>query len=59
MGSECGTGAFACAAQEQVLKTRLYKATVMKVADQNKMCSVCGKYVESVGQLTSACDALA
>ena len=53
------TEAFACAAQEQVLKTRLYEATVMKVADQNKMCRVCGKYVESVGHLTSACDALA
>ena len=53
------TEAFVCAAQEQVLKTRLYEATIMKVPDQNKMCRVCGKYVESVGHLVSACKDLA
>ena len=53
------TEAFVCAGQEQVLKTRLYEATVMNVVEQDRSCRVCGQYAESVGHLVSACKVLA
>lgn len=49
---------FVCAAQENVLKTRCYVATVMKQGgDVN--CRLCGKYAETVGHLVSGCEKLA
>jgi hypothetical protein len=52
------TEGFVCAAQENVLKTRCYCATVMKQGgDVN--CRKCGKYAETVGHLVSGCEMLA
>ena len=49
---------YVCAAQENVLKTRYLEGTVMK-GQGDKMCRKCGKYVETVGHLISACSVLA
>ena len=47
-----------CAAQENVLTTRLYCVTVLK-QDVSKMCRKCGKIVESVGHVVGGCSTLA
>ena len=52
------TEGYVCAAQENVLKTRNYCASVLKQGGE-RMCRVCGEYVETVGHLVSACSALA
>jgi hypothetical protein len=52
------TEGFLCAAQENVLKTRYYCATVMKQGEQQQ-CRKCGEYVETVGHVVSACKMLA
>jgi len=52
------TEGFVCAAQENVLKTRCYQATVMKKGGDVK-CRMCGKYAETVGHLASGCGVLA
>ena len=49
---------YVCAAQENVLKTRYYCATVMKQGGEGK-CRKCGGYVETVGHLISGCKMLA
>ena len=51
------TEGFVCAAQENVLPTRLYRATVMKDGTE-KMCRLCGKNAESIGHLVSYCEKL-
>lgn len=53
-----GTEGFVCAAQEQALRTRFFRATIQKEAI-DPMCRVCGKEVESVGHLASGCSVLA
>lgn len=50
---------YVCAAQENVLKTRLYERTVMKKGEVDVMCRKCGKSPESVGHLVSGCSVLA
>ena len=52
------TEAYVMAAQEQVLQTRLLRATVMK-EDVDPLCRMCGKAAESVGHLASGCSVLA
>ena len=52
------TEGYVCAAQENVLKTRNYCASVLKQGGERK-CRLCGEYVETVGHLVSACSALA
>lgn len=52
------TEGFLCAAQENVLKTRYYCATVMKQGEEQQ-CRKCGEYVETVGHVVSACKMLA
>jgi len=51
------TEGFVCAAQENVLPTRLYCATVIKDGDGQK-CRKCGEEAESVGHLVSHCKQL-
>ena len=53
-----GTEAYICAAQENVLNTRNYCASVMNQEIDN-MCRMCGEYAETVGHLVSACSKLA
>ena len=52
------TEGFICAAQENVLNTRNYCASVLKQEFDNK-CRMCGGYAENVGHLVSACLTLA
>lgn len=52
------TEGFVCAAQENVLTTRFYCATVLK-QDVSAMCRKCGETVESVSHVVSGCKALA
>ena len=52
------TEGFICAAQENVLNTRNYCASVLKQEVDNK-CRMCGEYAETVGHLVSACKQLA
>ena len=52
------TEGYVCAAQETVLNTRGFSATVMKL-DVSRWCRMCGKSCETVGHLTSGCGALA
>lgn len=49
---------FVFAAQENVLKTRLYRNTILK-EEVTGNCRVCGKVGESVGHLVSGCSGLA
>ena len=51
------TEGYVCAAQENVLPTRLYCATVMKDGSE-RTCRVCGEEAESVGHLVSHCKKL-
>ena len=51
------TEGFVCAAQENVLPTRLYCATVIKDGGGQK-CRKCGEEAESVGHLVSHCKQL-
>ena len=53
-----GTEGYICAAQENVLNTRNYCASVMNQEIDN-MCRMCGEYAETVGHLVSACSKLA
>jgi hypothetical protein len=48
---------FLCAAQDNVLGTRYYNTSVLKKPG-DKNCRLCGKEVESVGHLVSACEKL-
>ena len=52
------TESFVCAAQENVLATRYYCATILK-KEVSKKCRKCGKYVETVGHVVSGCKVLA
>ena len=52
------TEGYVCAAQENALVTRNYCATIVKDGG-NDQCRVCGKYVETVGHLISACKPMA
>ena len=51
------TEGYVCAAQENVLPTRLYCATVMKDGSE-RACRMCGEEAESVGHLVSHCKKL-
>ena len=48
---------FICAAQENVLNTRFYSATILGKGGDGK-CRKCGKDPETVGHLVSACTML-
>ena len=52
------TEAFACAAQEQALGTRLFKRVILG-EDINAECRICGKVSESVAHLAAGCSGLA
>ena len=52
------TEGYICAAQEGVLYTRKYCASVMNQEVDSK-CRMCGEYEETVGHLVSACSTLA
>jgi len=52
------TEAFICAAQEQALRTRLFRKTIVG-EDVVAECRICGKAGESVGHLVSGCSGLA
>ena len=52
------TEGFACAAQENALKTKCLAATVYGEGD-DKTCRMCGEGVETVGHLISACTVMA
>ena len=51
------TEGFICAAQENVLPTRLYCATVINDGG-GRMCRMCGEEAESIGHLVSHCKKL-
>ena len=53
-----GTEGFVCAAQEQALRTRFFRATIEK-EDVDPKCRMCEEEVESVGHLASGCGKLA
>ena len=53
-----GTERYVFAAQEQVLRTRFFRATIQR-EDIDPKCRVCCKEVESVGHVASGCSVLA
>ena len=53
-----GIEGYVCAAQEQALRTRFFRASIQGEKVDPK-CRVCGKEVESVGHLASGCSGLA
>ena len=52
------TEAYVCAAQENALRTRKYRASILK-EDVKEECRMCGDHPETVGHLVSACTKLA
>ena len=50
---------FLTAIQDQVILTRNYKKYILKQPDTNELCRRCGKDLETIQRITSACEQLA
>ena len=50
---------FLTALQEQVIVTRNYKKYILKQADTDEPCRICGKESETIQHITAACEQLA